>query len=208
MRWFAFMFFIVLILSVSSCSSRRDVTGIYTSHYDLVGSDITLFPDSTFEYRWYMCMGNGTSKGSWKQTGKIITLNTFLQPWTDTFYSAQEYRNDTIKYGFAVYATDSGDVPVMWGKCDFYKHGTKWEYELNENGIARCSFVPDSFVISGFTLRKTKYTIKNTKNNYVRISLLDDIRMYTYFTNEKWKIDRSKLIFKGDGYKRVLRKNP
>lgn len=70
-------YLLLLFFLVNKTSFSQNICGTYSTFTIMTGEVLELKSDSTFLFFTYDCYGRVYSTGKWKQTKKIIMLNSF-----------------------------------------------------------------------------------------------------------------------------------
>jgi hypothetical protein len=68
----------VIFLTLLSCEKKQPINAnAFQNRWESMYGNLTIYPDSTFEYHRYTCISHSLSKGKWKITNDTILLNSF-----------------------------------------------------------------------------------------------------------------------------------
>jgi hypothetical protein len=68
----------VIFLTLLSCEKKQPINAnAFQNRWESMYGNLTIYPDSTFEYHRYTCISHSLSKGKWKITNDTIVLNSF-----------------------------------------------------------------------------------------------------------------------------------
>jgi hypothetical protein len=68
----------VIFLTLLSCEKKQPINAnAFQNRWESMYGNLTIYPNSTFEYHRYTCISHSLSKGKWKITNDTIVLNSF-----------------------------------------------------------------------------------------------------------------------------------
>lgn len=199
---------LVLITVISRLLLSQVDSVVYLCSRNDYSGEMILYSDSTFKYSYQVWLMQATTTGTWRldERKRYFILNSNAEILTDSVVIIErkdinsdsisikvvDFNNEPICFG-ALILNDTIFVPIDKNKC-IYNHSM-----INMGKIRVCIFS-----------NLYEKQIQDNKANVfiVKVFYNPYLRWYRYFTNEKWRRKRNKLIDpKGRIYKRIKNLN-
>ena len=196
------LLFLIIIFSCSSLKINSEIIeGVYILGNGVYGNKLVLKENYKFEYNWAGGLLEGKTLGDWKIEEDFIILNSELQPRDEAFKNQYKILKSEFKHldSIQIKVLDENRVPMQNADCYLKKNDSViYNITSNSQGIAKLpKMKADSLCVSFSFYDYVSIPLNNFHKDEIILELNQtnqSLEFYQFFTNEKFKYRRNKLI--------------